>query len=701
MRKRILTFLVFILASTCVITVPTPASAQSPTPLDGVDFMIICAHPGDEYLFLGGVLPLYAGEQGRSAVVVYLCESDEASQSSAKKALMRFGDNVQAVFGSFSANYASNEEEQLQYWDSREVITYLVGIIRQYKPAVVLTHQPLGEYGNGAHIVASNSTFMAVRYAPDSGRYPESSASYGAWQVQRLFFHQHGENMVTLDRSQPIARFNGLTALEMDQQGYALYPKTYPIKITDESGYTSTQYGLAFAMDESLFDPTKGDIFAGLDASLLGPTLSPYIAPSPTPTAIAITGSETTISAASSNEPLDSVEISAAPSSILVILAICCGVVGLVVLAGAIFLRKGSRFKVVSIVVCVAFLSGSVLLTIGCFKQNSNTATKPELLQTEKAKTTPYPTNTVKVTSDPEPTPTPDPWDKYFRGISDPAEVVVTDPENEHWEYRSDTLSILIDRVHLTKPNGDPITYCIANIRMRGEDAFLAGVRNDNPLSQPGLEHAWHMARRYRAVLGITGDNLIQAEVNEKGILMRNGIVYSQNQGREILAFFPNELTMKIFKPKSISIEELKEQGVQNTFSFGPTLLENGVRDRSSRRQKLGKQNPRSGIGMVEPGHFIAITVDGRQKNFSVGMSMEEFIQLFYLSGCQTAYNLDGGASTAMIFMGECLNQHSGINSDVQRPWTDGLFWGKSELVPTVDDPIYNDGSKPWVMPPM
>jgi exopolysaccharide biosynthesis protein len=181
---------------------------------------------------------------------------------------------------------------------------------------------------------------------------------------------------------------------------------------------------------------------------------------------------------------------------------------------------------------------------------------------------------------------------------------------------------------------------------------------------------------------------------------MRNGIVFSQNQAQDILAFYPNDLTIKVFKPKTITVEELKAQGVSNTFSFGPTMLNNGVRDLSSRRSRLGKTNPRSGLGMVEPGHFIAITVDGRQKNYSVGMSIEEFTQLFYLNGCQIAYNLDGGASAAMIFMGECLNQHSGIDSDVQRPWTDGLFWGFSELVPSVDDPVYNDGSKPWVMPP-
>ena len=701
MRKRILALFTVLLAFSLVSFLPATTKAESAASKDGVDLMIVCAHPGDEYLFLSGALPLYAGEQGRSAVVVYLCESDEATQAAAKKAMARFGDQVQAVFGTFSNKYASNKDEQLRYWDSRQVITYLVGVIREYKPAIVLTHQPQGEYGNGAHIVTSDSVFMAVRYAPEANRYPESSALYGAWQVQRLFFHQYGENMVTLDRSKPIARFDGLTALELDQQGYADYPVTYPIKITDESGYTSAQYGLASALDAKTFDPKKGDLFAGLDASLLGPTASPYVAPSATPeptataTQSAAVGEAPVIGASADSQTPGA---AAFPNGIFLI---CCGALGLIALGGVIFLKKGTRLKLASVIACAVFLLGSAFFAVRYFKQESSAAPEGTSQQAEATDSTPEIADSAEPTPTSEPTPTPDPWDQYFRSASDPAEVVVSDPANEHWEYRTDKLSILIDRVHIKKADGFPITYCIANIRMRGEDAFQAGVRNENPLAQPTLEHAWHMARRYRAVLGITGDNLIQAEVEEKGILMRNGKIYSRNQGRDTLAFYPDDLTFKIFKPKTISAEELKEQGVLNTFSFGPTLLNNGVRDLASRyHSRIGKQNPRCGLGMVEPGHFIAITVDGRQSKYSVGMSIEEFTQLFYFLGCQTAYNLDGGASTAMIFMGECLNQHSGIDSDVQRPWTDGLFWGKSELVPTVDDPVYNTGAKPWVMPP-
>ncbi len=702
MRKRSLALLAALLTFSCVFFTPTVSNAQSSTTQNGVDLMIICAHAGDEYLFLGGALPLYAGEQGRSAVVVYLSECDEASQTAAKEALARFGGNVQAVFASFSSSYASTEEEQLRYWDSREVITYLVGVIRQYKPAVVLTHQPIGEYGSGAHIVTSDSTAMAVRYAPEANRYPESSAQYGAWQVQRLFLHQYGDSLVVLDRTQPLDRFNGMTALELDQQGYAYYPTTYPIKICEESGYTNAQYGLAFAVDETTFDPTKGDLFAGLDASLLGPTAAPYQPSSPTPEPTQEPVSTSSVAAAVSTPSPDE-ESEDAPAANSVsrngIAFIACAAVGIAALVGAILLKKGTRLKIVFWIVCAVLLAAAAYFALRWLQAN-RAGVSAATAQDVVAEVSATPTVSPEPTEEPEPTPTPDPWDQYFRSASDPAEVVVEDPENEHWEYRSDTLSVIIDRVHITKSTGKPLSYCIAYIHMRGEDAFQAGVRNDNPLAQPMLEHAWHMARRYRAVLGITGDNLIQAEVEEKGILMRNGKVYSKNQAQDILAFYPDELSMKIYKPKTISVEKLQEQGVLNTFSFGPTMLNNGVRDLASRRSNLGRVNPRCGIGMVEPGYFIAITVDGRQKDYSVGLSIEEFTQLFYLTGCQVAYNLDGGASVAMIFMGECLNQHSGIDSDVQRPWTDGLFWGKSELVPSMDDPVYNDGSEPWVMPP-
>ena len=249
------------------------------------------------------------------------------------------------------------------------------------------------------------------------------------------------------DRTQPLpdVPFQLLTALELDQQGYAYYPKTYPIKITDGEGYTSAKYGLASALDATTFDPTKGDLFAGLDASVLGPTAAPYVAPTETPEPTAVATQTATVNkaaAAAATTDTQTPSDTRFPDGVLLI---CCGVVSLIALAGVIFLKKGTRLKLAAIIVCAVFLLSFAFFAVRYSKQRQSSSSDATSPQVEAGKATPEPKGSVEPTA--EPTPTPDPEDQYYRSASDPAEVVVIDPKNEHWEYRSDTLSIIIDRV--------------------------------------------------------------------------------------------------------------------------------------------------------------------------------------------------------------------------------------------------------------
>jgi hypothetical protein len=88
-------------------------------------------------------------------------------------------------------------------------------------------------------------------------------------------------------------------------------------------------------------------------------------------------------------------------------------------------------------------------------------------------------------------------------------------------------------------------------------------------------------------------------------------------------------------------------------------------------------------IGMIEPGHLVAVVVDGRQPGYSLGINGEESAALMNALGCQVAYNLDGGISTTMVFMGNKINRHgteryNGLAS-TPRTMPDGLTWGYSE----------------------
>jgi exopolysaccharide biosynthesis protein len=72
---------------------------------------------------------------------------------------------------------------------------------------------------------------------------------------------------------------------------------------------------------------------------------------------------------------------------------------------------------------------------------------------------------------------------------------------------------------------------------------------------------------------------------------------------------------------------------------------------------KVNPENPRTAIGYYEPGHYCFVVVDGRQDGYSDGLTLAELSQLFHDLGCQTAYNLDGGQSSMMVFQDSLVNQ--------------------------------------------
>ena len=292
----------------------------------------------------------------------------------------------------------------------------------------------------------------------------------------------------------------------------------------------------------------------------------------------------------------------------------------------------------------------------------------------------------------------------YFRREGDPPEVIVVDAVNGYWEYKTDALSIIINRFVTTYATlagkTYPQVYFVAEIRMRGVNAFRTGqsAERRNGLG-PILPYI--LARRERGVLLITGDNLVTNDKNVKGILIRGGKFIGDFWGADTMAMYP-DMTLRVFRVKEISKDELLADGVRDAISFGPTLMREGkILEGVDKVRDLGdERNPRTGIGMVSPGHFIAIVADGRQKDdYSHGMSLSKFAELFVPYGCVEVYNLDGGVSAAMIFMGEQINRHAdranatGYAISFQRRIPDGLIWGYSTLVPAVSDPVYNRGT--------
>lgn len=90
--------------------------------------------------------------------------------------------------------------------------------------------------------------------------------------------------------------------------------------------------------------------------------------------------------------------------------------------------------------------------------------------------------------------------------------------------------------------------------------------------------------------------------------------------------------------------------------SFLPVLIKSGQPQAVPREWETTKQ-PRTIIGEYANGDFILIVVDGRQSDWSSGVTLERLqIKLAEL-GVKEGYNLDGGGSSTMVFKGKVLNR--------------------------------------------
>lgn len=82
--------------------------------------------------------------------------------------------------------------------------------------------------------------------------------------------------------------------------------------------------------------------------------------------------------------------------------------------------------------------------------------------------------------------------------------------------------------------------------------------------------------------------------------------------------------------------------------------------------------NPRTGVGIIANNHFVFAVVDRRSSGYSRGVTLTEFAQIFKDLGCTDAYNIDGGGSSTMYFMGRVVNNPLGRNQE--RGTSDILF---------------------------
>lgn len=161
-------------------------------------------------------------------------------------------------------------------------------------------------------------------------------------------------------------------------------------------------------------------------------------------------------------------------------------------------------------------------------------------------------------------------------------------------------------------------------------------------------------AENVGAILAINGDYYGS---RERGYVMRGGVVYRESaMGYDALAIMADG-SFRIVEEGETALSALAEDGAVDVFSFGPALLVDGSITVTADDEvgRAMENNPRTAIGICEPGHYVLLVSDGRTRE-STGLTLLQLAEFMQGLGVQTAYNLDGGGSSTMVFMGEIIN---------------------------------------------
>ena len=237
----------------------------------------------------------------------------------------------------------------------------------------------------------------------------------------------------------------------------------------------------------------------------------------------------------------------------------------------------------------------------------------------------------------------------------------------------SDTYEDENVKITYTQYTTNGTTIHVADVQLSSAE-YLKTAFAEDTYGKNVTEATSEIAEAHDAILAINGDYY---GVQEKGYVIRNGIVYRDKAGASDVLCIYADGSMKIVDPSTVTAQELADQGVWQAFSFGPGLVENGEISVSldSEVGRAKASNPRTAIGVIDDLHYVFVVSDGRTDD-SEGLSLYELASFMNQLGVQTAYNLDGGGSSTMVFRNQIINNPTGGFGDREREVSDIVYIG-------------------------
>lgn len=219
-----------------------------------------------------------------------------------------------------------------------------------------------------------------------------------------------------------------------------------------------------------------------------------------------------------------------------------------------------------------------------------------------------------------------------------------------------------------TGSGDDTVTYYVADVTLTDATTLRSAFAQDS-FGQNITETTSDIAADNDAIFAINGDYY---GFRDTGIVIRNGVVYRDEGAREGLAFY-RDGSVAVYDETETTADDLVAAGVWNTLSFGPAIVEGGETaegiedaevDTNVGNHSIQGEQPRTAIGVVDDNHLVFVVVDGRSPGYSAGVTLPGLAEIMEGLGATTAYNLDGGGSSTMVFDGELVNDPLGTGEE-------------------------------------
>lgn len=219
--------------------------------------------------------------------------------------------------------------------------------------------------------------------------------------------------------------------------------------------------------------------------------------------------------------------------------------------------------------------------------------------------------------------------------------------------YQDESITVSVESRKI-----DDSVYHIAHVKIADASQLRTGLAGPSGVKKTAKTSA--MAAAYSAVVAMNGDYY---QYRSGGYVVRQGEVLRKTPNTKLDLLLVDEAgDFHIFKKsnkKELNAFLKGEHTAVNAFTFGPALVMDGKVQTIYNSYGFSPQDrsPRTAIGQTGPLQYVLVVVDGRQEGYSRGITLKKLAEFMGELGCVSAFNLDGGGSSTLIFGNEYVNK--------------------------------------------